>query len=102
MISSEASIMAVARFAFDTSVLDTLSNVCRNEGNTSLTQCAILFVGSGWFRSLARWHAEYARSRFSRLGLSTATITGQLVTSHGILVNILFGKTVLKGFSGQS
>ena len=47
MISREASMMAVARFALDTSVFDTLSNVCRNEGNTSLTQCAILFIGSG-------------------------------------------------------
>src|ERR1700761_9783969 len=52
MISREASMMAVARLAFDTSVLDTLSRVCRSEGNTSRTQSAIRLAGSGWFSSL--------------------------------------------------
>lgn len=74
IISSEASMIAVARFALLTFAFDIFASPSRRSGNTSRTQCAIRLAGSGCESNLARCDAEYARSRFKRLGLSTATV----------------------------
>ena len=73
MISREASITAVARLALDMAVLETLSRDCRRAGKTSHTHMAMRLAGSGCMSRRARWQAEYANRRFSRLGFSTAT-----------------------------
>ena len=57
MISREASMIAVARFAFETWALGSLRERL-SEGKMSWTQSAIRFAGSGCLRRRARWLAE--------------------------------------------